>query len=163
MPLLHFHTPLLRKDSQPGVGGATHPWRLSGVKCENSRRGMDVMDEAEAAGDPGSFATAIRAGLHAQGLLEVAGFEKLRIAEYFRRWAVGHYLALVNHNGAFAKIENHIQVVGGDDFRMPEGAQQIDELASGFGVKVRSRLIQDENIRHHGKDGRNGNGAFLAA
>ena len=53
--------------------------------------------------------------------------------------------------------------MGGDDFGMGELAQEADEGAAGGRVQVRAGFVQNQDVRGHGEDGGDGDGAFFPA
>ena len=76
--------------------------------------------------------------------------------------AVGRDPAVIDHDGALAQIDNHVQIMGGDDLGVLECSQKFDEFSPRLWIQVGGRFVHDQDIGRHGQDRGNSNGSFLS-
>ena len=99
----------------------------------------------------------------AEGLFQARLLQQGAVRKDVRNGGVRQNGAVLHHDAARAQVHDHVQVMGGDDLGMGELAQQADERAAGGGVQVRAGLVQHQDVRTHGKDSGDGDGALFPA
>lgn len=95
------------------------------------------------------------------GLQAVTEHEGL-VGKQLGRWAFGDDGAGAQQDGAGAKFDDELEVVGGDDLGDGDVAKQVDELAATARVQAAGGFVEDEDGRIAGQDAGQARSAFLA-
>ncbi len=90
------------------------------------------------------------------------GAHQLLVGEQFAGRAVRRDHALAEDQGARAQLQGVGQVVRDHQDRHVQRAQDVCQFAAGGGVEVGGGLVEDEDLRFHGEDGRDGHPAALS-
>ena len=69
------------------------------------------------------------------------------VGQQFERRALSHELASIQHEHPRAKLHGEFEVVGGDDLRAGEGAQERFELAPAARIEVGGGFVEHEHGR----------------
>src|SRR4051812_24180168 len=83
----------------------------------------------------------------AQRLLEPMSVHQLGIPEDLPARPVGDDAAGIEQGSAWAELQRHLEVVGGDELGAIERLDELDESATTSGVEVGRRLVEDEYRR----------------
>jgi hypothetical protein len=91
----------------------------------------------------------VNVGEQGVGDLKAVALHEARVAEDKPGLAVGPDLAVVEEDDAGAELEDHLQVVSGDEPGVGERGEMGDERAAGLGIEVGAGLVEDEDLRPH--------------
>ena len=83
-----------------------------------------------------TFRAAERAGLEAKGLFQVACLHEITVFKDRLGWAIGHNLAVVDDDGSLAEVEDHVEIMGGNNLGVLKAIKQFDKAAPRLGVEV---------------------------
>ena len=94
-------------------------------------------------------------------------FQLLHMAEHLAGRSVQHHASMVHHDDA-AHIVRHILHAVGDQHNghsrlFPERGDLSQDLVSAPGIQSGGGLVQDQHVRLHGKDPRDGHSPLLPA
>jgi hypothetical protein len=68
------------------------------------------------------------------------------VGQELARSTIGMDSAGVENDDAVGDVENHLQVVGGDDLGTLDSAQKIDQFTPSSRIEVTGRFVQDPKI-----------------
>ena len=80
----------------------------------------------------------------AEGDFEAVGVHEFFVGEDFSRRAVDLDAAVVEEDDAVAEVEDHFEVVAGDDLGGGTVMQEVDELPAGAGVEIAGGFVEGE-------------------
>ncbi len=80
----------------------------------------------------------------AQWLLEPVCFHQAGVAKHQPARPISNDAPPIQQNGAEAKLQRHLEVVGGDELGAFQAADELDEPAPAPWVEVGRRLIQHQ-------------------
>ena len=112
----------------------------------------------------GSLSSALaadRTALHGERFFQAALGQQGVVVEDLQGGPVGLDRPPVQDDGPLAELDHHVQIMAGEDFGVLEIAEQAHELAAGKRIEAAGRLIHDQDVRRHGKDGGNGHPFLL--
>jgi hypothetical protein len=78
--------------------------------------------------------------------------EQLDVGEHLAARPVGYDAAGIEKDDSPADLEDHLEVVSGDEHRAFESLDEPDEASPSAGVEVRGRLVHHKHRRTAGED-----------
>ncbi len=96
------------------------------------------------------------------GALQAVGEHEGFIGEKPGGGALGDEAAVIEQQDTRAELDDELEVVGGDDDRCGELAEELFELALAGGVEAAGGFVEDENFGIAGEDAGEADAAFFA-